>query len=58
MAYHDGDLNQILADLRAYAEALRIEWEAKNPVWIPSWIEKFEALDFYASQGVYPDEWV
>lgn len=50
-------LNTTLEELRAYAAAVRFEWERKNPLNVPSWVTKFEALDHFASQGLYPDSW-
>lgn len=47
-----------LIELRSYAEALRLEWQAKNPNWIPSWVEKFQAIDDALSNGgSLPRDW-
>lgn len=51
-------INMTLERFRAYAKATRIEWEGKNPHWMPSWVMYFEFIDTTLSNnGPLPDDW-
>lgn len=52
------EIDETLRDLRNYANAVRYEWENKNPAWIPSWVEKFQAIDTEMTEGyMVPTAW-
>jgi len=55
----DESPDEILRKIRAYANALKLEAQDKLPYpgTVPSWVQRFEALDALASNGELPQDW-